>query len=75
MSRSGSRHIVVFTYYTTPSTRLKSVRAGGEVIPLDGYPRFDNPYAQVRFDSLVYEIEYAGMSLMLDFEAGTREIE
>ena len=47
----------------------------GEVIPLDGYPRFDNPYTRVDFDSRVYEIEFDGMRLKLDFESGTREFE
>jgi len=46
----------------------------GQDVPLAGYPRFDNPYAHVDFDSLVYEIEYQGMSLSLNFETGTRVI-
>ena len=47
----------------------------GQDIPLSGYPRFDNPYAQVKFDSLLYEIEYQGMRLRLDFENGNRIVE
>jgi len=44
----------------------------GQVISLDDYPRFDNPYTRVEFNSLVYEIKFQGMSLHLDFEKGTR---
>ena len=43
-------------------------------IALSGYPRFDNPYAQVDVNSLVYEIEFDGMGLFLDFEEGVREV-
>ena len=44
----------------------------GQSIPLSGYLRFDNPYAQVNFDSTHYLINYDGLSLELDFEQGTR---
>jgi len=44
----------------------------GQVISLDDYPRFDNPYTRVEFNSLIYEIKFQGMSLHLDFEKGTR---
>jgi hypothetical protein len=46
----------------------------GEEIPLRGYARFDNPYAQVDFNTLHYRIAYGGMALELDFEAGTRRM-
>lgn len=46
----------------------------GQEISISDYPRFDNPYATVEFDSLLYEIEYDGMSLLLDFEQGMRTI-
>jgi len=46
----------------------------GVEVPLSGYPRFDNPYTQVAFNSGVYEIEFAGKGLFLDFEAGVREV-
>jgi hypothetical protein len=46
----------------------------GTEVPLSGYPRFDNPYTQVEFDSPFYHITYKDMSLLLDFEAGIREI-
>jgi len=46
----------------------------GQNVLLSGYPRFDNPYTKVDFGSLVYEIEYQGMSLRLDFEKGIRTI-
>lgn len=51
------------------------LRMGGTAIPLDGYQRFDNPYAQVDFNSLVYKIEFDGHALRLDFAAGTREMD
>jgi hypothetical protein len=46
----------------------------GENVPLRDYPRFDNPYAQVAFNSRVYEIYYNEMGLVLDFQHGVREI-
>ena len=46
----------------------------GQEIPISDYPRFDNPYATVEFDSLLHQIEYDGMSLLLDFEQGLREM-
>ncbi len=46
----------------------------GQVVRLDSYPRFDNPYARVDIDNLVYKIDFGGMSLHLDFEKGTRTI-
>ena len=46
----------------------------GQNVPLDGYPRFDNPYAHIDFNSLTYEIEYNGLSLQLDFDKGIRTI-
>jgi hypothetical protein len=45
----------------------------GEPIPLSGYPRFDNPYAQVDFGSGTYLVEHDGKSLELDFEQGIRK--
>ena len=46
----------------------------GVEISLTDYPRFDNPYAQIAFGELVYEISYQGMELYLDFANGVREI-
>jgi hypothetical protein len=46
----------------------------GQNIALDDYPRFDNPYTHVDFDSLVYDIEFRGMSLHLDFDKGVRTV-
>ena len=46
----------------------------GVEISMADYPRFDNPYAQVGFGELVYEISYQGMELYLDFANGVREI-
>jgi hypothetical protein len=46
----------------------------GEVIPLDGYPRWSNPYTQAEFGSDQFTIEYQGQSLFLDFESAERLI-
>ena len=42
-------------------------------IALSGYKRFDNPYTRVEVNTLVYEIAYDGVGLLLDFEKGVRE--
>jgi hypothetical protein len=44
----------------------------GQVIPLENYPRFDNPYAHADFNNLIYEIEFNGMSLYLNFKNVSR---
>jgi hypothetical protein len=44
----------------------------GVDIPLSGYARFDNPYAQVAYDGLNYAITFKDNSLLLDFKTGTR---
>jgi len=45
----------------------------GEVISLDGYPRWSNPYMQAEFGTAQFSIEYQGHQLFLDFESATRE--
>jgi hypothetical protein len=45
----------------------------GEEIPLDDYPRWDNPYTQADFGSTQYMIEYQGQQLFLDFVSAARE--
>jgi hypothetical protein len=52
-----------------------SLVVDGEEIPLHDNPRWDNPYIQAAFGSLVYEIEFEGMKLTLDFEQGKRVVE
>lgn len=47
----------------------------GEEVPLDGYPRFDNPYTHVDFGDLVYPIQFDNLRLVLDFDKGVRQIE
>ncbi len=47
----------------------------GETVPLRDYPRFDNPYARVAFNSRVFEIRYQDLGLVLDFNQGVREIQ
>ena len=46
----------------------------GVDVPLTDYHRFENPYAQVAYNSGVYEIAYRGMGLFLDFAVGVRVI-
>lgn len=46
----------------------------GEEVAVDGYPRFDNPWAQVPFDSRRVEIADGDHRLVLDFESGRREV-
>jgi len=40
---------------------------------LDGYPRFDNPFIRTEFDTRRYEVSDGEYSLVLDFDADTRE--
>jgi hypothetical protein len=44
----------------------------GDAVELGAYPRYDNPFAQVPFDSRRYEITADGATLLLDFDAGVR---
>jgi len=53
----------------------KDMTIGERTVQLSGYPRFDNPYTHVDFDSLIYEIEHKGRSLYLNFEIGERNIQ
>jgi hypothetical protein len=46
----------------------------GEVVSLDGYPRWDNPYTQAPFGARHYTIEHNGVKLELDFERLERHI-
>jgi len=45
----------------------------GDAIPLDGYPRWMNPYTQAEFGTAQYVIAFQGQQLTLDFETATRE--
>jgi hypothetical protein len=47
----------------------------GNAVAIDGYPRYDNRFARVDFDTTRYEISAEGRRLVLDFEAGTRTVE
>ena len=65
--------------YTSPSQGVVSFAwtgplvVDGEEIPISGYKRFDNAYAQVEFDDTRYEVSDGEFSLLLDFETNTRE--
>jgi len=43
-------------------------RVGGEPVQLDEYPRFDNPYCRVPFDSTSYEFRCGDDTLALTFD-------
>jgi len=45
----------------------------GQEQPIDGYPRFDNPFVHVDFDTPRYEVSDGVYSLVLDFSSDTRE--
>jgi hypothetical protein len=47
---------------------------GGQEIPQRNYRRFDNPYCQAEFGSGYYDIRHHDKRLIIDFEAGSREI-
>jgi len=40
----------------------------GESIPLDDYPRFDNPYCRAQFDETRYDLWHGNDSYTLDFD-------
>jgi hypothetical protein len=44
----------------------------GDEVPIDGYPRYDNPFATVDFDTRRYTVRAGVHRLALDFEKGTR---
>lgn len=45
----------------------------GDEVPIGGHARFDNPYLQTEFGSLVYSVSNGGYTLLLDFEQGLRQ--
>ncbi len=47
----------------------------GAEVPISDYPRYDNPFAQVPFESKVVEIRDGDASLRLDFDTWTRVVE
>lgn len=66
--------------YASPSQgRLRFASDGplevnGVERPLADFPRFDNPFAQVPFDSPLVEIAVEGYAVTLDFAAGRRTL-
>ncbi len=40
----------------------------GEVVPVRGYKRYDNPYCQAEYDTMRYDIHAGGEKLTIDFE-------
>ena len=48
------------------------LRVDGIDVPLDGYPRFDNPFAQVARGETTMTIRDGGGGITLDLTAGTR---
>ena len=49
------------------------LRVRGVETPIADYPRFDNPFLQVPFGDLRYEVTHGDYRLLLDFADGTRE--
>ena len=45
----------------------------GAEVPIDDFPRYDNPFAQVSYGSPDTVIEQDGYRVALDFKAGTRD--
>lgn len=50
------------------------IRVSGTDHTIDDYPRFDNPFASVPFDTKRYEIAEGGYELVLDFDADVRSV-
>ena len=48
------------------------MNVAGEEIAISDYPRMSNPYVEVGFGDLLYEISDGAYRLTLDFEAWTR---
>ncbi|MFZ1866216.1 MAG: hypothetical protein WAU39_18490, partial [Polyangiales bacterium] len=46
----------------------------GTPIVVDGFPRYDSPYATGEFPGSVISFQHQGESLMLDFDGQTREV-
>ena len=49
------------------------LKVGETEIPLDDYPRWENPYLQADFNSRQFHIEYNGQTLDLGFTDATRQ--
>src|SRR5262245_15612877 len=47
---------------------------GGRVVPLRDFPRFDNPFAQVRFPAAQIDLAHDGYALHLDFSTPSRVV-
>jgi hypothetical protein len=50
-----------------------TLEVDGELVPIADYPRFDNPFVHADFETRRYEITDGDRSLVLDFDALTRE--
>ena len=57
------------TFGTTAPLTVK-----GGVVPIDSYPRYDNPWSQTPFDSPVVKIADRASALVLDFSTGRRSV-
>lgn len=68
---SPTRGLVEFGGNTS-GTGQQPFKVKGTEIALHDYPRYDNPWAKVPFDTTRYRIEAGGSTLELDFSAGTR---
>jgi hypothetical protein len=52
----------------------KNFQVKGEIVPLDDYLRFDNPFSRTEFASDKVEINYKNEKVVLDFKNAKREI-
>lgn len=46
----------------------------GTALVVEGFPRYDNPYASGEFPGSSISFQHAGESLVLDFDGRTREV-
>jgi hypothetical protein len=46
----------------------------GEIVELEDYPRYDNPYVQAEFDPTDIHVQAQGRELILSWETGERQV-
>ena len=73
--KGAAEHIVYRSPSVGPVTFGWTIplKVAGTEIPLDNYPRFDNPYCNAEFSTRRVEIRHDEMSRELDFESADRQ--